>query len=84
MVHAMETEMNIVRSYPLQKCLTSLITLGVCITPFLPLHAQVVDVTQLPNKAYAGIKKSLSEQIGPSRGDVLTPDSSLYLPLVGR
>ena len=71
--------MNIMRSYPLQKCLTSLITLGVCVTSFLPLHAQEVDVTQFPNRAYAGIKKSLSEQIGTSRGDVLTPDSSLYL-----
>ena len=41
--------------------------------------AQLTDVTQTPNAANAGVKKSYAEQIGAGRGDVLTPDSSLFL-----
>ncbi len=40
---------------------------------------QETDITQTPNTANAGIKKSLEEQIGPGRGDINTPNSSLYL-----
>lgn len=42
-------------------------------------HAQETDVTQTPNSAGAGIKKSLSEQIGAGRGDTETPDSSAFI-----
>ncbi len=42
-------------------------------------HAQLNDVTQTPNTANEGIAKSLEEQIGPGRGDVNTPGSSIYI-----
>lgn len=41
--------------------------------------AQETDVTQTPNAANAGIKKSFTEEIGVGRGDAMTPDSSLFL-----
>ena len=41
--------------------------------------AQETDITQTPNAANAGIKKSYTEQIGAGRGDVLTPGSSLFI-----
>ena len=44
--------------------------------------AQLTDVTQTPNAANEGIKKSLSQEVGAGRGDVLTPDSSAFL--IGR
>lgn len=43
------------------------------------IWSQETDVTQTPNAVNAGIKKSLEDQIGPGRGDVNTPDSSLFL-----
>ena len=43
------------------------------------VSAQESDLTQTPNTIGAGIFKSLEEQIGAGRGDILTPDSSLYL-----
>lgn len=42
-------------------------------------HAQLTDVTQTPNAANSGIQKSLTQQIGPGRGDVMMPGSSQYL-----
>lgn len=42
-------------------------------------RAQLDDLTQTPNGAYAGIRKSLAEEVGAGRGDVLTPLSSRYL-----
>lgn len=44
-----------------------------------PARAQQTDVTQTPNAANAGAKKSYSEQIGAGRGDIMTPDSSAFL-----
>jgi hypothetical protein len=41
--------------------------------------AQLTDITQTPNSANSGIKKSLPQQIGAGRGDLLTPDSSAYI-----
>jgi hypothetical protein len=41
--------------------------------------AQLADVTQTPNAEGAGIQKSLAAQVGAGRGDVFTPDSSLFL-----
>jgi hypothetical protein len=35
--------------------------------------AQLTDRTQAPNTANAGIAKSLEEQIGAGRGDIMTP-----------
>ena len=42
-------------------------------------HAQETDITQTPNNEQAGIKKSLAQQIGAGRGDINTPDSSVYI-----
>jgi Di-haem oxidoreductase, putative peroxidase len=42
-------------------------------------NAQLTDITQTPNRANAGIQKSLEEQIGEDRGDVMTPDSSQFI-----
>ena len=41
--------------------------------------SQETDVTQTPNAANAGIKKSYADQIGAGRGDISTPGSSLYI-----
>jgi cytochrome c2 len=41
--------------------------------------AQMIDNTQAPNTAKAGINKSLLDEIGAGRGDVLTPNSSIYI-----
>jgi hypothetical protein len=42
-------------------------------------QAQLTDVTQTPNAAQSGIRRSLTEQIGAGRGDVFTPDSSSFV-----
>src|SRR5438132_6180651 len=41
--------------------------------------AQMIDNTQAPNTAKAGINKSLLDEIGAGRGDVMTPGSSIYI-----
>jgi len=45
----------------------------------LNLPAQLNDVVQSPNTENAGIRKSLPQQVGASRGDVMTPDSSVFI-----
>src|SRR5258708_7978048 len=42
-------------------------------------HAQMIDNTQAPSTAKAGINKALTDEIGPGRGDVLTPGSSVFI-----
>ena len=42
-------------------------------------YSQLIDRTQQPNAANEGIAKSLSEEIGAGRGDILTPNSSLFI-----
>jgi hypothetical protein len=42
-------------------------------------HAQMIDNTQAPNTAKAGINKSLLDEIGAGRGNALTPGSSIYV-----
>jgi di-heme oxidoreductase (putative peroxidase) len=42
-------------------------------------HTQLIDRTQQPNSANEGIAKSLAEESGTGRGDVLTPYSSLFI-----
>lgn len=41
--------------------------------------AQLIDRTKNPNTINAGIAKSLSQQAGTGRGDLLTPDSSMFI-----
>jgi len=43
------------------------------------LHAQMIPNTQATSTANAGINKSLADEIGAGRGDVLTPGSSIYI-----
>ena len=43
------------------------------------LRAQLIDNTQAPSTAKAGINKSLTDEIGAGRGDMLTPGSSIYI-----
>lgn len=47
----------------------------------LSVHAlaQLLDKTRFPNAPNVGIAKSLRQQIGSGRGDVMTPDSSLFI-----
>jgi hypothetical protein len=42
-------------------------------------QAQMIDNTQATSTANAGINKSLSDEVGAGRGDVLTPKSALYI-----
>jgi di-heme oxidoreductase (putative peroxidase) len=42
-------------------------------------NAQMIDSTQAPNTAKAGINKSLLDEIGAGRGDMNTPGSSIYI-----
>src|SRR5206468_227624 len=47
---------------------------------FAPVvRAQLIDNNQAPNTAKAGINKSLANEIGPGRGDLMTPNSSLFI-----
>lgn len=41
--------------------------------------AQLTDLTQAPNTAQAGINKSVQQETGAGRGDVVTPDSSIFI-----
>ena len=43
------------------------------------VSAQLIDRTKNPNTINAGIAKSLTQQIGMGRGDMLTPDSSMFI-----
>lgn len=45
----------------------------------LAAHAQLVDNNLAPQTAKAGISKSLADEIGPGRGDLMTPNSSLFI-----
>jgi Di-haem oxidoreductase, putative peroxidase len=45
----------------------------------LGAFGQMIDNTQAPNNAKAGINKSLSDEIGMGRGDMYTANSSLYI-----
>lgn len=60
------------RLRPIALLLSSLVLAGTA-------SAQLTDITQTPNTAGAGIKKSLTQEIGAGRGDIFTPDSSMFL-----
>ena len=52
---------------------------GALLATVITASAQMIDNTQAPNTAKAGINKSLLDEIGAGRGDVMTPGSSMYL-----
>ena len=43
------------------------------------VNAELTDVTQAPNNLNFGIQKSFEDQVGLGRGDVNTPNSSMYI-----
>src|SRR5215468_1965658 len=45
----------------------------------IPTLGQLIDKTRAPNVANAGIAKSLADEIGAGRGDVMTPNSSAFI-----
>ena len=59
--------------------------LGVCFSIVvsavlaMPAHGQLIDNKQATNTINAGINKSLADEIGAGRGDVMTPNSSLFI-----
>jgi hypothetical protein len=55
---------------------------SVLLLMIISAEAQLTDITQTPNRENAGIQKSLEEQIGAGRSDLMTPDSSLFI--IGR
>ncbi len=57
------------------------ICVGIGLSAFsgVPALGQLIDRTQAPNTANEGIAKSLADEVGAGRGDVLTPNSSLYI-----
>src|SRR6476661_734349 len=58
----------------------SISTLAAVLVFFAPaVRAQLVDNNLAPNTAKAGINKSLANEIGPGRGDLMTPNSSLFI-----
>src|SRR4029453_16876102 len=62
--------------------LATALALGCVITVawFAPTgHAQLPDRTVTPNTAGVGINKSFLQQAGAGRGDVRTPDSSMFI-----
>src|SRR6478735_5755179 len=61
------------------KNLAVVVGLAVCMIQASVAHAQLVDNTLAPNTAKSGINKSLASEIGPGRGDVMTPNSSLFI-----
>jgi di-heme oxidoreductase (putative peroxidase) len=54
-------------------------TLAVMLAFSFAAQAQMIDNTQAPNTAKAGMNKSLLDEIGAGRGDVMTEGSSIYL-----
>ena len=62
------------------KLLTVFVFLAGIIYWFGPVgSAQLIDRTKNPNTVNAGIAKSLVQQTGAGRGDMLTPDSSMFI-----
>jgi len=54
-------------------------SLSIVALSVVPAAGQLIDNTQATNTIKAGINKSLADEIGAGRGDVMTPDSSLFI-----
>ena len=44
-----------------------------------PSSGQLIDNTQSTNTINAGINKSFTQEVGAGHGDVMTPDSSMFI-----
>ncbi len=75
----MAGERGVMNLVHLAKCFLVLAFLGALLLLIMPAEAQLTDLTQTPNSANAGIHKSLAEEIGAGPGDVMTPDSSIFI-----
>jgi Di-haem oxidoreductase, putative peroxidase len=58
---------------------THLLIVTVLTIAAVPAVAQLIDKNKAPNVANEGIKKTLAQEIGAGRGDVMTPDSSMFI-----
>lgn len=56
-----------------------LLSFTICVWLVPTGNAQLPDKTVTPNAAGVGINKSFIDQAGVGRGDVMTPDSSLFI-----
>ncbi len=60
----------------------NILIIGVCLVSLFlipSVFAQLIDNTQAPNAVKGGINKSLTEEIGAGHGDVMTPNSSVFI-----
>src|SRR6266446_2186882 len=61
------------------KSLAIVVWAGVTLLLTAPAVAQLIDKNKAPNIANEGIKKTLAQQIGAGRGNLMTPDSSSFI-----
>src|SRR5574337_1795665 len=59
-------------------CRTLVVGLTTLLFMSMGALGQLPDNTQATNNAHAGINKSLADEIGVGRGDVMTPNSSIF------
>ncbi len=57
----------------------SIVYVGLLTLASAPIAAQLIDRGNAPNVAGEGIAKSLADQAGPGRGDMMTPGSSTFV-----
>jgi mono/diheme cytochrome c family protein len=57
----------------------ALATFVIALGAVAPALGQLIDRTLAPNKANEGIAKSLAEQVGAGRGDIMSPGSSSFI-----
>ena len=68
-----------IRKHKSAQCRNLWVLTGIIALWTSSVHGQLTDLTQTPNAAHAGIQKSYGQQIGTGRGDILTPESSIYI-----
>ena len=61
------------------KALGIIVWAGATLLLTAPAVAQLIDKNKAPNIANEGIKKTLAQQIGAGRGNLMTPDSSSFI-----
>jgi len=66
--------MNVIRS----RFVLAVVAMAGFVLMSAPAWAQETDVTQTPNAANVGSKRSYADQIGAGRGNLLIPDSSVF------
>ena len=59
--------------------LSACLVVGSLVLLTAPVNGQLIDKTTAPNLANEGINKSLAEEIGAGHGDLMTPNSSVFI-----